>query len=481
MTLITITRRLAGQLRVVFRQALNRWSRGPVPAISFATGPDGMRARATSGDAAVEYHAAGDHPVEQIAVPFPMLGDCEARKDDLVQLEVQKDGRVLAQWHDGSVPQMVQYDAAEPVDGAAFPRLPERLAENPPGILTALRDASETTDPDSTRYALFCIQLQGASGRLVATDGRQLLVQSGFQFPWEEDVLVSKSRVFGCRELFQDEPVRIGKTDKWFALAVGPWSVFLRLNEGGRFPDVEHHVPRVDTAVARFQVSASDAEVLAKSLVRLPGDDEYNLPVTVDPNGQVAIRGQAADQQHPTALVLRASNASGEPVRLNMNRKHLARTLKLGFSEVHVFGNNVPVLCRDDHRQYVWALCGTQHKAQIQTEVRDAEAVRAACRRLGLAEPVQGTTKLFSGEATGLAVKLPGWEYPVVADLASGTLRYDDFGGRWGDSAHLDRFLQQYAVAKTRIEARRQGHTVTEQRLPDGSIKLTVQVSGGAA
>lgn len=121
------------------------------------------------------------------------------------------------------------------------------------------------------------------------------------------------------------------------------------------------------------------------------------------------------------------------------------------------------------------------HIVQVQTEVRDAAAVRAACQRLGLAEPVQGKTKLFSGEATGLAVQLPDWQYPVVADLSSGTLRYDNFGGRWGEQEHLDRFLQSYAVAKATIEARRQGHAVTEQRLPNGSIKLTVQVAGGAA
>jgi hypothetical protein len=46
----------------------------------------------------------------------------------------------------------------------------------------------------------------------------------------------------------------------------------------------------------------------------------------------------------------------------------------------------------------------------------------------------------------------------------------------WGDKRELDRFLQAYAVEKARIEARRQGHTVTEQSLADGSIKLTVQV-----
>ena len=57
----------------------------------------------------------------------------------------------------------------------------------------------------------------------------------------------------------------------------------------------------------------------------------------------------------------------------------------------------------------------------------------AACQRLGLPEPVQGKTRLFSGEVTGLAVQLTDWQYPVVADLATGQLRYDNFGGRWGD------------------------------------------------
>ena len=121
------------------------------------------------------------------------------------------------------------------------------------------------------------------------------------------------------------------------------------------------------------------------------------------------------------------------------------------------------------------------HLVTVKTEVRDAAAVRAACKRLGLAEPVQGTTRLFSGEATGLAVQLPDWVYPVVADMAAGTLHYDNFGGRWGDQKHLDAFLQAYAVCKATAEARRRGHSVTEQSLPDGSIKLVIQVAGGAA
>ena len=50
------------------------------------------------------------------------------------------------------------------------------------------------------------------------------------------------------------------------------------------------------------------------------------------------------------------------------------------------------------------------HIVTIKTEVRDATAVRAACQRLGLPVPVQGKTRLFSGEVEGLAVQLPDWQ-----------------------------------------------------------------------
>jgi hypothetical protein len=121
------------------------------------------------------------------------------------------------------------------------------------------------------------------------------------------------------------------------------------------------------------------------------------------------------------------------------------------------------------------------HVVQIQTQVKDPAAIRAACRRLNLDEPEQGTFKLFTDEATGLAVKLPNWTYPVVCDTATGQLQYDNFEGRWGDQKELDRFMQAYAVERAKLEARRKGHSTTEQALADGSIKLTVQVAGGAA
>ena len=118
------------------------------------------------------------------------------------------------------------------------------------------------------------------------------------------------------------------------------------------------------------------------------------------------------------------------------------------------------------------------HIVTIQARLHDPAALAAACRRLGLAEPVQGTAKLYSGEATGLLVQLPGWDFPAVIDPATGLVRYDNYEGAWGEQAHLDHFLQAYAVEKAKLEGRKKGYQVTELALADGSIQ--VQIREGA-
>jgi hypothetical protein len=120
------------------------------------------------------------------------------------------------------------------------------------------------------------------------------------------------------------------------------------------------------------------------------------------------------------------------------------------------------------------------HIVQIETQVKDEQAVRAACTRLQLAAPEHKTVRLFNATAAGLCVQLPGWQYPVVANLQTGQVQFDNYGGHWGEQKHLNSFLQAYAVEKTRIEARRKGHSVSETRLEDGSIRVTVRVGGAA-
>ena len=120
------------------------------------------------------------------------------------------------------------------------------------------------------------------------------------------------------------------------------------------------------------------------------------------------------------------------------------------------------------------------HVVEIKTEVRDEQAVRAAGVRLQLTPPEQKTVTLFSATAAGLCLQLPGWQYPVVCNLQSGSVQYDNYNGAWGEQAELNRFLQGYAVEKAKIEARKKGHSCSESHLDDGSIRITVHVGGAA-
>ena len=119
------------------------------------------------------------------------------------------------------------------------------------------------------------------------------------------------------------------------------------------------------------------------------------------------------------------------------------------------------------------------HIVSIKTEVRDPVAVAAACRRLGLPEPVHGTAKLFEGEATGLLVRLPGWLYPVVVrHRHRRRSQFDNYDGSLGPAgaprplhAGLRRREGQAGgpeegLLRQRAAARRRQHPAPDRRGP---------------
>lgn len=116
------------------------------------------------------------------------------------------------------------------------------------------------------------------------------------------------------------------------------------------------------------------------------------------------------------------------------------------------------------------------HIVTVKTEVRDEMAVRAACLRLKWEQPTFGDFRVFSVNKTGLGIKAPGWQFPIVCNLSTGTVDYDNYNGNWGPQARLDEFLQAYTVERAKLEAQKNGYSVFEETLSDGSIKLSVTV-----
>jgi hypothetical protein len=140
------------------------------------------------------------------------------------------------------------------------------------------------------------------------------------------------------------------------------------------------------------------------------------------------------------------------------------------------------------------------HIVTIKTEIRDLAAVRAVCKRfkwefregqtryqwfgtyMGDAPLPEGVTVADLGTCTH-AIHVPGCRYEIgiVAKPGGYDLRWDYWetaikNAMGGPEAH--RFQQAYAIEKAKIEARKQGHSVTEQPQKNGTIRLIITPRG---
>lgn len=116
------------------------------------------------------------------------------------------------------------------------------------------------------------------------------------------------------------------------------------------------------------------------------------------------------------------------------------------------------------------------HVATVQIQLKDLSLLEAVCRELKVEFiPGQQEVKLYSATATAVAsFKLTNWKYPVAVQ-ADGSVKYDNYGGRWGDQSHLNRVLQRYSERIAARHAQRMGMRVQRQERQDGSVVLRLQ------
>jgi hypothetical protein len=351
--MLTFPRSLARSCRAVFRALLPaRACRAAPPAVRLLAGPAGLRLRLATPEAAAEYHRPGPAAEADLAVPLQLLADCEGSDGGPVTVRPLPGGRVEARWEQAGVPHARDYDpgkAAPP----PFPEWPEGATANGPELLAALDQAMRTADSCTGRYALSRVLLRGGKGEVVATDGRQLLIQGGFTFPFADEVLVPRVNLFGARTLPAGE-VLVARSADHVLLRVGGWTVALAIAKGSRFPNVDAVVPSPSGNSTHWRLAPGEAKALAQALPKLPGADEELAPVTVDLGRPAAVRARAVGPGRPTEILLPASAVEGKAVKFVTDRQYLARALKLGFDSFQVLGPGRPVACRDGRRTYLW-------------------------------------------------------------------------------------------------------------------------------
>lgn len=352
--MIELSRKQIQCVRSTLRQAVGRTSSRRTLFVTFQATHDALTIRASNENVAIEYRVPGNYEPACFAIPIEALAVCEGRQDDAVQFEQTTD-LVTLRWFDANIPQSAQFATSEPV---SMPELPATFATIDRQFLYAMADACDTTEKDSTRYALNCVRLRGSDGQIAATDGQQALIHGGFQFPWTDEVLVPASAVFGAKSIRELRDVIIGRSTEWMFVRADEWTIAFRIEKDRRFPAIDAQVPEVGAAATTMVLAEDDADFLVRASNRLPGSEDANAPVTLDLNGAVVVRAKSAEQQSPTDLVLRNSRRRGEELKVSSNRNFLKRAIRLGFREIHFRDVDAPAFCRTDRRAYVWALLG---------------------------------------------------------------------------------------------------------------------------
>ena len=355
--MIELSRALVRQFRAVVRKSVMAADpRGPSPVVVCRAGRQGLALSCRQGGVGVRHHTPGSFPNASVAIPFAKLADLESA-GEVITLKQLAPFKASATWHAGGEPQALEFDTADPSSLPPAPQPARNCASLEADFLTALDDAARTASREAVRFATHRVLLRGRDGAVVATDGRQLLLRRGFDFPWKGDHFLPALPVFGGRELPRDQPVKLGLGKENITLEVGPWLFAFRVEQGTKFPEVDKVIPDAGGSITRLQLDASDIAELVERLPRLPGHEEQYQEVTLDLGRPIAVRGRSRNGE-VSEVVLSHARREGPSLLAVMDRRYLLRALKLGFTEILIASANQPVLCKDSKRTYLWMPLG---------------------------------------------------------------------------------------------------------------------------
>jgi hypothetical protein len=316
---IVIPRSLALHFRSLLRRCAGR---GAYPFVLARGSRRGLTLEAITPQVGLRVEIPGPQEDTTLAFPAAALAQFEGRSDDLVNLEEKSPTEGKASWQENGTVSSRGFSLVKSDPHLSFPSVPRDLKLAEEGFLRAIQDASLTAAREYSGRSLDRILLRGKTGEIVATDGRQLLVQRGFTFPWKEDRLVAAINPWGARELPEEESL-IGCNDKQVFVRVGAWTFALSIEEKSRFPPFEKVIPHPRLTRTRLRLEPDDIALLIKQLPRLPDSPDGSSTITIDMGKEVIVRTQSNDRNDTAELKLAHPAVTGDPVPLVMNRRYL--------------------------------------------------------------------------------------------------------------------------------------------------------------
>ncbi len=333
--MIAFPRRAAQRFRAACAKCTSGRPRGPAPCVVIRRAAGRVTLTATFPEVTLELACAAPPArgrSEVLVVPMTALEAVASASDEPAEFDAGDTLEGVASWAGPGGPGAVPVTFVLP--GRHHDPLPRpELKPVPAALLVALHEAGRTSGREDGRYALSRVQVRGATGQVVATDGKLAVVFGPFAFRFTGDVLVPAVPLFGSPEVCDEREVRIGRTAAHLVVSAGDWTVWLGVAPAGKFPDVVAVVPRhAPTTVA---LDRGDAAGLLPQLPGLPGRGHDLRPVTLCADTVLAVRA-SDDTGTVKEVVLARSPVTGPAARVALDRRALARILALGCTALRV-------------------------------------------------------------------------------------------------------------------------------------------------
>jgi hypothetical protein len=351
---IELPRSLAGKFLAVVRRCFRGTAGSLMPLVLARTGAGGLVLEAVGHQVAVRLAVPEPSSEAVLAFRCEVLATVAGKGDDPVTLREARPGQGCGSWFSDGRGREQEFGVYDPTGLLPFPPLPEQLPLQQGDFLTALAEAHRSTAKEHGRLPLRNVLLSGRTGQIVATDGKQLLVQSGFSFPWSDDVLIEHLDVWGSRELRGTGPVAVGRQESHVFVTLGPWTFALKSEPSGRFPKWPEIIPKAKEVLTRVRFSPDDVRTLIAKLPDLPGRESEYQPIRLRLGKTAVVVAQGSHAEDITELVLTASQVEGFELTVATDRRYLLRALKLGLTELEVVRPDRPLCCRDAGRTYLW-------------------------------------------------------------------------------------------------------------------------------
>jgi hypothetical protein len=346
---LTIPRSVSRAFRAMSRKCVTGRPRGPSPPVLLIPEAGHMTLAMKFEEVILTYRLSGEFSASlPFVIPFSVLEALDGPGDEDITIQIANKSQLEIRWSDRGSPRQQSVPLTRPSMDDCLKEVPATFVPVDSEFLSSLHEAGRTTSREPGRFALHRIQLKGATGDIIATDGYSVYWRHGISFPFTTDLLIPAVPVFGSSE-FAKHTVMLGHIEKRLVITAGPWTVFLAIDSQGRFPDMESIRPKTPTPTT-LQLDEADVASRVESLATLPGHQDDQQPITLDlaPEKPPAIRGRDEQSSMTAEIVLSRSYVENGPSIVALDRRFLKRAIQLGCCTIRVVGSNKPIVALGD-------------------------------------------------------------------------------------------------------------------------------------